>query len=205
MVIIGYSGHAYVALGILRLAGREVVGYCDVGPREENPYELRYLGFEGTEAGMEIIRANDFFIGIGDNGTRRKIHEQFAAIQRYPVNAVHPSAVIDPSVTVSPHGVMICAGVCINPLASIGAGAICNTGSVIEHECVVGEFAHIGPGAVLCGNVRVGAGSFVGAGAVIRQNIRVGKNAMIGMGAVVVKDVADGETVVGNPSRLFRS
>ncbi|HAO47433.1 MAG TPA: hypothetical protein DCQ97_10945, partial [Chitinophagaceae bacterium] len=64
---------------------------------------------------------------------------------------------------------MIAAQATINPLARIGKGAICNTGCIVEHECVVGDFAHIGPGAVLCGNVSVGEGSFVGANAVVRQ------------------------------------
>jgi acetyltransferase-like isoleucine patch superfamily enzyme len=96
---------------------------------------------------------------------------------------------------------MIAANATINPLASIATGAICNTGCIIEHECVVGEFAHIGPGAVLCGNVKVGAGSFVGANAVIRQGITIGNNAMIGAGAVVVKDVPDNVTVMGIPAK----
>ena len=203
MILIGYSGHAYVVYGILRQAGRVVTGYCDIAPRETNPFELAYMGHEETDSGTEHIRRHDFFIAIGDNRIRKKIYDQFAAIQRYPVNAVHPSALIDASVTLSEHGVMIAAGVCINPLAKIGNGAICNTGCIIEHECIVGDFAHIGPGAVLCGHVTVGEGSFIGAGAVVRQNIHIGKNAMIGMGAVVLKDVADGETVVGNPSRML--
>lgn len=96
---------------------------------------------------------------------------------------------------------MIAANATINPLAFIATGAICNTGCIVEHECAVGEFAHIGPGAVLCGNVKVGAGSFVGANAVIRQGVTIGNNAMIGAGAVVVKDVADGVTVVGVPAK----
>jgi sugar O-acyltransferase (sialic acid O-acetyltransferase NeuD family) len=96
---------------------------------------------------------------------------------------------------------MIAANVTINPLAKIGRGAICNTGCVIEHECEVDEFAHIGPGAVLCGNVKIGQQTFVGANAVIRQGITVGKNVMIGAGAVVVKNVPDNTTVIGVPAK----
>lgn len=203
MIIIGYSGHAYVAIGILSAAGRKVKGYCDFDEKAYNPFNLEYLGKETDEKGMEMIRMQDFFIGIGDNSIRKKVFGIFEQIQRFPVNAVHPSSAISGYAQIDPYGVMISSGVCINPLATIGKGVICNTGSIIEHECEIGNFAHVGPGAVLCGNVTIGEGSFIGAAAVVRQGIRIGKNAMIGAGAVVVKDVGDAETVAGNPSRLL--
>jgi len=203
MVIIGYSGHAYVACGILQAAGQSVTGYCDLEEKEFNPFGLSYIGMETSPGAIEKIKKEGFFIAIGENFIRKRIFHQFATLQQYPVNAVHPSAIIDKTAVIADQGVMICAGVCINPLARIGTGAICNTGCIIEHECIVGEFAHIGPGAVLCGNVQVGEGSFIGAASVIRQGIIIGSNAMIGAGAVVVKNVRDNETVVGNPSKIL--
>ncbi|HNA01215.1 MAG TPA: acetyltransferase [Ferruginibacter sp.] len=201
MILIGYSGHAFVVYGILRSAGIAVTGYCDREAKQQNPFELPYFGTELSEKGMQAIRDHGFFIAVGDNSIRKKIYDQLASQNLQPVNAIHASAVIDPSAVVAKQGVMIAAQATVNPLARIGAGAICNTGCIIEHECVVGAFAHIGPGAVLCGNVQVGDGSFVGANAVVRQGIRIGRNAMIGAGAVVVKDVPDGTTVVGVPAR----
>ena len=201
MILIGYSGHAFVVAGILQAAGKKVVGYCDAEQKQFNPFQLQYFGSESSDVGVEKVKTTDFFISIGNNAVREKIFRYFAAIQRYPVNAIHPSAIIGPSIKIGASGVMISAGVCINPLASIGDGAICNTGCIIEHECKIGDFAHIAPGAVLCGNVTVGNGSFVGAGSVIRQGIRIGENVMIGAGAVVIKDVEDNQTMVGNPLR----
>ena len=93
------------------------------------------------------------------------------------------------------------AGVLVNPLANIQEGAICNTGCIIEHECVVGAWSHIGPGAILCGNVKVGEGTFIGAGAVIRQGIHIGENCIVGAGAVVVKNIPNGSVVAGVPAR----
>ncbi len=201
MILIGYSGHAFVVYGILTSAGKKVTGYCDKEEKEFNPFNLSYHGAETSTPAIQALKQSDFFIAVGDNAIRRKIYDQLVQQGLVPANAVHASAVIDPSAGIALHGVMIAANVSINPLAKIGKGAICNTGSVIEHECVVGDFAHIGPGAVLCGNVEVGDGAFVGANAVIRQGIRIGKNAMIGAGAVVVKDVPDEATVVGVPAK----
>lgn len=203
MVLIGYSGHSFVVIGILQAMGKAVTGYCDVEEKQFNPFSIVYHGKELEEPGINYLRREEFFIAVGDNSLRQKIYTKVGALGPFPINAIHPSSVIDPTVVLGKHGLMISAKAVINPLAKIENGVICNTGCIIEHECRVEEFAHVGPGAILCGNVQVGKCSYVGAGAVVRQGIRIGKNAMIGMGAVVVKDVADGETVAGNPSRLL--
>ena len=189
MILIGYSGHAFVLYGIFRAAGKNVTGYCDVAEKEYNPFNLPYFGSENSETGLEALKQNGFFIAIGDNQLRSKVYTNLQQKQLKAANAIHPSAVIDVSASIAKQGIMIAAHVTINPLASIGTGAICNTG------CIIGR------GAVLCGNVKIGNGSFVGANAVIKQGITVGKNATIGAGAVVVKDVADGLTVVGVPAK----
>jgi sugar O-acyltransferase (sialic acid O-acetyltransferase NeuD family) len=201
MILIGYSGHAFVVYGIFTAAGKKITGYCDVAEKQYNPFNLPYSGTENSETGLSALKQNGFFIAIGDNRLRNKIYNGLQQQKLLPSNAIHPAAVIDASASIAEHGIMIAANATINPLAFIGTGAICNTGCIIEHECVVGEFAHIAPGAVLCGNVKIGNGSFVGANAVIRQGVTVGKNAIIGAGAVVVKDVADNTTVIGVPAK----
>ncbi|HMK03744.1 MAG TPA: acetyltransferase [Ferruginibacter sp.] len=201
MILIGYSGHAFVVFGILKAAGKNVIGYCDVAEKELNPFGLSYYGTETSENALAAFKKNDFFIAIGDNNTRNKIFGKLQQKDLLPANAIHPSLIMDDSVKIAAHGIMIAANVTINPLAEIGRGAICNTGCIIEHECIVGDFAHIGPGAVLCGNVKIGDRTFVGANAVIKQGITIGNNVMIGAGAVVVKDVPDNTTVVGVPAK----
>ena len=201
MILIGYSGHSLVVYGILKASGHTVTGYCDAAEKQYNPFELHYYGTELSGMGIKALEKFGFFISIGDNGTRKKIYDQLALKKLLPSNAIHPSAVIDAAAGIALHGVMIAANVTINPLAKIGIGVICNTGCIIEHECIVGDFSHIGPGAVLCGNVKVGNNSFVGASAVIRQGVSIGKNVMIGAGAVVINDVPDNVTVMGVPAK----
>ncbi|MEO6404086.1 MAG: NeuD/PglB/VioB family sugar acetyltransferase [Ferruginibacter sp.] len=202
MTLIGYSGHAFVVYGILKAVNVSVDSYCDAVEKSYNPFNLAYLGTETTNEAIESLK-NGCFISIGNNGGRNQVYNYLSSKNILPVNAIHPAAIIDSTVKIANHAVMISAGVCINPLASINIGVICNTGCIIEHECIIGAFAHIGPGAVLCGNVTIGEGSFVGAASVIKQGITIGKNVIIGAGAVVVKNVGDNETVIGNPSRSF--
>lgn len=203
IVIIGYSGHAYVAIDILLANKIKVMGYFDQEEKSRNPYQLAYLGSESTAKANEIFETRGYFIGVGNNGLRWKIYEELFTKYGVPINAVHPSSVIS-SFTNIGRGVMICANTAINALANIGNGVICNTNSTIEHECKIGDFAHIAPGAVLAGNVKIGMRSFIGANSVIKQGINIGDDVMIGAGSVVIRDIPNGATAVGNPARIIK-
>ena len=201
MILIGYSGHSYVINGILHALGQQVTGYCDKEEKKYNPLALSYFGDETSEEGLTALARNNFFISVGNNILRRNIYNNLAIHDLLPINVIHPSAIIDYSVQVALNGVMIAANVTINALVRVGVGAICNTGCILEHECIISDFVHIAPGAVLCGNVFIGENSLVGANSVIRENISVGKNVIIGTGSVVVRDVPDNVMVAGNPAR----
>jgi len=198
VAIVGYSGHAYVIIDIFLNAGRLVTAYCDSEEKKSNPYHLNYLGKEAEV--IHKLKKYDFFACVGHNVIREKIHAHLSQYLGNPINAIHPSAVISASVRLG-DGVMIAANATINPMAEIGRGVICNTSSSIDHECIIGDFAHIAPGVVLCGNVNVGRSTFIGANSVVRQGINIGSNVTIGAGTVVVKDIPDNAIVVGNPAR----
>jgi sugar O-acyltransferase (sialic acid O-acetyltransferase NeuD family) len=199
VAIVGYSGHAYVIIDILLSSGRLVTAYCDNEEKEFNPYHLTYLGKESDV--IKQLKKFDFFACVAHNGIREKIHNNLGQLLgNNPINAIHPSAVISASVKMG-DGIMIAANATLNPLVQLGRGVICNTSTSIDHECIIGDFSHIAPGAVLCGNVTVGKGTFIGANSVIRQGIYIGNNVIIGAGTVVVKDVPDNATIIGNPAR----
>jgi sugar O-acyltransferase (sialic acid O-acetyltransferase NeuD family) len=203
VILIGYSGHAFVVYGVFQSQGRAVVGYCDAVEKAVNPFNLPYLGRESDPFAQEKFRNHPFFIAIGDNRIRQKIFLSMLNQGFYPTSALHANSTISPYTTLG-NGILVSAGAIINPIAKIGEGTICNTACVIEHECIVGDFAHIGPGTVLCGNVSVGERSFIGANSVVKQGISIGQDVMIGAGSVIIRDVPDGATVVGNPGRIIR-
>jgi sugar O-acyltransferase (sialic acid O-acetyltransferase NeuD family) len=201
VVIIGYSGHAHTGVDILTACGYTVTAYCDNEAKEQNPFNLTYLGPEMSV--LDQLKDYDYFIGVGNNNLlRRKIYEAVSPILGEPVNAIHPSAVISPSVKLS-HGHFISANVSINAVTQLGKTAVCNTGSVIEHGCIIGDFTFIAPGAVLCGDVTVGENTFVGANSVVKQGVLIGKNVIIGAGTVIIKDIPDNAKMVGNPARII--
>lgn len=200
MVLIGYSGHAFVVADILHASGNAATYYCDKEEKHFNPWELCYLGNEREKPALEIMRKKGVFIAIGDNSIRAKIQTFLYNNKIIPANAIHSSAILSTMTKITSAGIMIAPGTVINPLVSMGDGVILNSGCIVEHECAIGSYSHIAPGAVLCGNVIVGQNTLIGAGAVVRQGLKIGDNVIVGAGAIVVKNIPDNTIVMGNPA-----
>ena len=200
IALIGYSGHAYVAFEIFFSQGQIVSAYTEPAAKAFNPYALTWLGYEQDAATIEKLSGYHYFVCIGDNQVRKRISQMLIPQIGEPENALHKSAIVSRSMDAGT-GNMIAPRVVINPQVKIGNGVILNTGSIVEHECIIHDYAHIAPGAVLCGNVEVGEGTLVGAGAVVLPGIKIGSNVTIGAGAVVTRDVPDNIKMAGNPSK----
>lgn len=204
LIIIGYSGHSFVAIDIAIKLGYTILGYCDIEIKAQNPYQINYLGKELDSNNLGLILQNNYFIAVGHNQYRFNIQDDILRIiNKSPISLIHPLAIISRKAYVNNCGVIIMPNATINAFATIGKGTIINTGAIIEHECKIGDFCHIAPGAVLAGNVTMGDLSFVGANAVVKQGVTIGKNVTIGAGTVVLSNVPDGVTIVGNPGRII--
>jgi sugar O-acyltransferase (sialic acid O-acetyltransferase NeuD family) len=98
-------------------------------------------------------------------------------------------------------------GACLSPFVTltsnirIGRCFHANLYSYVEHDCIIGDFVTVAPGAKVNGNVTIGDHAYIGSGAVLRQGVAIGASAVVGMGAIVTRDVPPGATVVGNPAK----
>ncbi|SMO61109.1 acetyltransferase [Solitalea koreensis] len=202
-ILIGYSGHGYVVADALICAGYSIKGYLDTAEKENNPYKLVYLGTEDSDSASIALKSTGFVVAVGNNAIRKTITEKLIDKEFFSLNIIHPSAIISGSVKMGT-GVMVMAGVVVNPFAEIGDGVILNTNCTIEHECKIGSYTHIAPGVVLAGNVTIGENVFVGANSVIKQGVTIGNNVIIGAGTVIIRNIPDGATVVGNPGRIIK-
>ncbi len=202
VILIGYSGHAFVVVETALENGLEIIGYSDKEKTDSDPYNLSYLGFEKDDYFIGWQKEVSFVLGIGDNMLRQNIANLIEIKGKTIETIVHKTASISKSVVVG-NGSFINKNVVVNALAIVGKNVILNTGCIIEHECVLADAVHIAPGAVLAGNVSIGERTFVGANAVIKQGIVVGKDVVIGAGTVVIANIADGKKVVGNPGRII--
>ena len=116
--------------------------------------------------------------------------ETMSNVNIYDAVVIKDGACLSPFVTLTSN---ICIGRCFHA----------NLYSYVEHDCIIGDFVTLAPGAMVNGNVTIEDHAYIGAGAVIRQGITIGASAIVGMGAVVTQDVPPGETVVGNPAKTL--
>jgi sugar O-acyltransferase (sialic acid O-acetyltransferase NeuD family) len=146
-------------------------------------------------AGLEMI------VAIGNPESRLRIGDRIAGEGVRLSNAIHPSAVVMPSVKIGV-GNMVGATAVINTDSQVGNHAIVNTGAVVEHDCVLKDAAAVSPGAHLGGRVTLEKYAFVGTGAIVLSRVTVGEGAVIAAGAVVTRDVPERVLVKGVPGRV---
>jgi sugar O-acyltransferase (sialic acid O-acetyltransferase NeuD family) len=202
VILIGYSGHAFVVAETALENGLKIIGYSDMEKSDSDPYKLSYLGFEKNDDFVGWQKEVSFILGIGDNRLRQNICVLIESKGKTIETIIHKTADISKNAVIG-SGSFINKNVVVNALAVVGKNVILNTGCIIEHECVLADAVHIAPGAVLAGNVTIGERTFVGANAVIKQGIVVGNDVVIGAGTVIISNIPDGKKVVGNPGRII--
>ncbi len=201
VVIFSYSGHSFVIIDALLENNRVIKGYLEEHEKDNNPFQLKYLGFESHPSTLDLLLIYDYFVAIGDNYIRKKVfNSMFEKLGKTSINIIHPSSFVSKKANLA-SGIFVSAKAVVNALVTLKNGVIVNSGAIIEHECNIGNFAHIAPGAVLAGNVSVGENSFIGAGAVIKQGIKICNDVIIGAGAVVVNNIEAPGTYIGVPAK----
>lgn len=199
VIVVGAGGHAKVVIATVRAAGGDVASVLD---DDQSRWGQQILGvtIEGPISASAIANRSAV-IAIGSNQARRDLA---ARLQAMWITACHPSAIVHPSASLGP-GTVVFAGVVVQPDASIGAHAILNTASSVDHDCIIGDFVHVGPGVRMCGGVKVDEGTLLGVGSKVAPNVEIGSWSTAGAGAVCVIDVPSRTTVVGVPARSIEA
>jgi sugar O-acyltransferase (sialic acid O-acetyltransferase NeuD family) len=211
MVLWGATGQARVLRECMKHSGVHLVAVFDNDPLVASPFEdvsIRYgvAGFEDWLRAESHPEAVGFLIAIGgDRGRDRvELQERLQSAGLRPLVARHPSAFIADSASIAAGAQILAhATVCVD--AQVARAAIVNTAASVDHECVVGEGAHICPGARLAGCVTLERFVTIGTGAVILPRVHIGEGSIVGAGSVVLRDVGVGKIVAGNPARVLRA
>ncbi len=191
IVLIGGGGHCKVVIDAIKNANAfNIYGITDQNP--DKIKDIPGIPVLGNDDMLQEIYGKGIkyaFITVGSIGNctvRKKIAEKLKKIGFQLPVIVHPRAITAKDVSFK-EGAFVAAGAVINPGAKIGKNVIINTSSSIDHDCVIGNFAHIAPGVILSGGVKIGEGTHVGTGAHIVQYLSVPKNSFIPAGSVVHK------------------
>ena len=193
LVIYGGGGHAKSLIDLIRLDGRyQVHGILDDGiPAGENIMGVPVLGggeLLGTLRKKGLGLAVNAVGGIGSIQPRLAVYERLAQAGFLCVTVAHPLSFVEASAILE-LGCQVFCHAYIGSEVKVGFGSIINTGAIISHDCVLGNYVNISPGAILAGSVTIEERALVGMGVTVNLGVRIGAGARIGNSAVVKADV----------------
>jgi sugar O-acyltransferase (sialic acid O-acetyltransferase NeuD family) len=133
---------------------------------------------------------------------------RFDIIQRLPKETkyftfIHPTALIMKNVTFG-EGSFIGAHSILTTNIKIGKHAILNRGNQIGHDCEIGDYFSMMPGAIVSGNVKIYDCVYMGSNSCIKEKLSAHSLSTIGMGAMVVDYINDSGTYVGVPAKKIK-
>lgn len=199
ILIVGAGGQGAIVADALLRADMPPLGFVDAA----RTGEVLGIPILGTLDALATIAHDAVIVAVGDNAARRRLCEELVARGETLATARHPWTAIATGVTIGA-GSMISAGSILAPRATIGRGVLLNTKCSVDHDSVIGDYAHLSPGSTAGGNVHIGEEAMIGLGAAVMSGCRVGARSVIGAGAVVVRDIPDGVVAFGVPARVQR-
>jgi sugar O-acyltransferase (sialic acid O-acetyltransferase NeuD family) len=209
ILLFGGGNQVHYTIDIIEKENKyEIVGIIDsVHEIGTERYGYNVLGRQ--ENLSDIVKEHNIDAGIitiGDNWSRSIVYN--AITKQMPsfqfVNAIHPSVIIGKNVDLG-FGVVMMAGVIVNPLAKIGNFTFFATGCQIEHDCIIEDYASVSAGSVMGGYVTIGKFSAITLGVTILDRLKIGENSVIGSGSLVLKDIPDNVLAHGNPINKIRA
>jgi sugar O-acyltransferase (sialic acid O-acetyltransferase NeuD family) len=202
IILVGGGGHCKSILDSLIQLNR----YTEIGIVDKNEKigsKVMGIPVVGSDEDLQRLYENGYktaFVAIGESTLRIKLFEKLQNIGFTIPNIIDPTSTISTYTSLG-KGIYFGKDSVVNVGSVINDGVIINTKALVEHDAYIGEFAHIAPGSILCGEVTVGMRTHIGAGSVIKQQVKIGADTLIGMGSVVLKDIDDNRVAYGNPCK----
>ncbi|HET8803272.1 MAG TPA: acetyltransferase [Aequorivita sp.] len=208
MLIIGAKGFAKEVLEIILEQGEEnIVFFDDINL--DNPHYLfdKYRILKSLQDAGDFFKKvdNQFTIGIGNPFFRKKMNDKFQEIGGVLESTISSEAVLGKYEVNIGIGSNILPNSIFSNSTTIGKCCIVYYNVTITHDCKVGDYVELSPGATLLGRCEVGDFSQIGSNATILPDVVIGKNVIIGAGCVVTKNVPDNSLVVGVPGKIIKT
>jgi len=199
IVILGGGGHASVLADICLQQGREIMAV--VSPDVISARSV-FRGIKRLERDTDVLsfapKTVELVNGIGNipgSDLRRQLARKFSELGYRFRNVIASSSLVSEFAVID-EGAQVLPGAIINSGAILGPHSIVNSGAVVEHDCVIEEYVHVGPNSTICGGACIGAGSIIGPSAVVAMGLNIGKMTIIGAGASVVRSVGNSKKLI---------
>lgn len=162
------------------------------------------LGNDALLDCQEFLNTHQFALGTGHQFLKRQLASKVMESGGTLETVIHPSAIIASFAEIGP-GSFVAAGAVIATNARLGRFCLINTGSSVDHDCVLDDGVQMSPGTRLAGQVHCGEDVFFGTNATVIPRLRIGARSIVGAGAVVIRDVPPAVVVAGNPARIIKN
>lgn len=196
IIIYGAGGHAKAVLEMAQAMGAfRIAGIVDDNKALAGTSVLGIPVLGGAEilpqlTGQGLHLAANGVGGIINIGVRIRLFELLASHRfSFPILR-HPRATVEASARIA-DGVQIFANAYVGSESILHERCMINTGAIVSHDCEIGAYTHIAPGALLAGHVHVGERALVGMGVTTVIGLKIGAGARIGNGAVLLADVPE--------------
>lgn len=195
LLIFGGGGHAKAILDMVKQIGEYAIAGIvdDKLPAGRRVLDVPVLGGRALLPALtrqEVWLAANGVGGILDINVRVRIFELLETSGFSFPALVHPRATVEPSARVGA-GAQVFANAYVGSEAVLHPKCMVNTNAVVSHDCEIGAYTHVAPGALLAGHVRVGERTLVGMGVTTAVGVQIGSGVRIGNGAIVLADVPD--------------
>jgi len=206
IVVLGANAAArIVAYNLSYDKSVEVVGFTDPDMAREGS-KVAGKPVLGTDAVLpDLVKrgVRHAVIAAGDPHIRAKLRQRVQDAGLELVNAIHPSVIVSPAVTLG-KGIVILAGSVLSDNPVIEDNVWIGLAAVITHEAHVGRDSLIGGRSAIGAEVHIGERTVIGWGSVVGPKRRVGSDTAVGFGSNVVYDIPDGVVAVGNPAHVVK-
>ncbi len=202
IVIIGAGGQAVSVASVANSCGMSVVAYVDDNKAGDDIMGSPVIAQKQC---LSFYQDCAFAIAIGDNSLRETVYQEYKTKlpkATFP-KLIHESSVVGLSSYVG-------AGTVIMPLVNVGPNSrlaefcILNTGSSVDHDCVMSRFSSLAPRATCGGGVSIGVRSSISIGATVKHNVCIGDDVVIGANSYVNAQVANNALAYGTPCKQIK-
>ena len=188
--------HIFSEVGRLFIGGKDMICFVEDGYYVESPHVYKLSTFNPVEY--------DVLIAVGDPKIREKLRDKLPEETTF-FSFIHPSAqILDKEGVKVGEGSFIGANCVLTTNITIGDHCQLNIGTVIGHDCLIGDFFTTAPGAKVSGNCDIGDCVYLGTNSSVKEKTAILSEVTIGMGAVVVHNIYCPGTYVGVPAEIIK-